>query len=236
MNHRRVKGRPAERPALRSGLGADADADVDVARARAPATIIAGDDARASAPLIELERYKSFAGSLLAVTAVAIACSSTSADDPNGTGPNAPGLLEDGGVAPSVKITDGSANDADDARRLGSLNATSLTASYDTDSRWFTGAVPGRPSLTELTELTELGVGTPSSLQGNIAALGTGVNANYATCTHCMMVLAGYTATDRASSAPTARSCRGRSLQRGRREHGLTRWQTQLYSCDRLNP
>jgi hypothetical protein len=129
------------------------------------------------------------------VTAVAIACSSKSADDSNSQGPSTPGL-DDSGVAPAVKVTDGSADGADatsGCAELGNLSATNLTASYDTSSRWFTGAVPGRPSLTELTVLA---VGTPTNLQGNIVALGTGLNANYATCTHCMIVLAGCTATD----------------------------------------
>jgi hypothetical protein len=133
---------------------------------------------------------------VLTLAAVVAACS-TSANDPNGQGgPGSPGLVDDSGVAPAVKVTDGSADGADATSgcdELGSLKANNLTASYDTDSRWFTGAVPGRPSLTEL---TVLGVGSPSSLQGNIVALGTGLNANYATCTHCMMVLAGCTATD----------------------------------------
>jgi hypothetical protein len=132
---------------------------------------------------------------VLAVTAVAVACSSTSADDPKqGQDPNPFGV--DGGVAPNVLVADGSANDADAksaCEELGSLKATSLTASYDTDSRWFTGAVPARPSLTQLTVLA---VGSPADLQGKIVALGTGPNANYATCTHCMIVLVGCSATN----------------------------------------
>jgi hypothetical protein len=135
---------------------------------------------------------------VLALAAVAVACSSTPADDPSPGqgGSNPSGVVDDGGVGPAVALIDGSANDADaksGCDELGALNASGLTASYDTASRWFTGALSGRPSLTQL---TVVGVGTPSDLQGKVVALGAGLNDNYATCTHCMIVLVGCTATD----------------------------------------
>lgn len=85
---------------------------------------------------------------------------------------------------------------------LGALSATALTGALDTtnapESQTTSFTLPNRPSLTKVKVVA---VGTPSELVGKGAVLGASDNASYATCTHCLIVAIGCTATSCADAA-----------------------------------
>jgi hypothetical protein len=135
----------------------------------------------------------------LAAAACALACSSSSA--PSESAPGGGGLDSGASLNPTVSGQDAApTGDASTevCEELGALTATGVAALYDVDSRWFRGGLSGRPVATDLAVAA---MGSASSLQGALVTLGAGVNANYATCTHCLRVQLGCTATDCAGAS-----------------------------------
>jgi hypothetical protein len=155
---------------------------------------------RRSGPRFRLGLAARLLASGLAAASFALACSSTPSNEPSPSG----GGLDDGGgtINPTVSGQDATATgdaSTEVCEELGTLTATGVVASYDADSRWFRGGLTGRPAATDLAVLA---MGSPASLQGALATLGVGANDNFATCTHCLRVLLGCTATgcDQATS------------------------------------
>jgi len=79
---------------------------------------------------------------------------------------------------------------------LGALSATALTGMLDTSlspqSETTSFTLPNRPTATKVKVVA---VGAPSELVGKGAVLGASVNVSYATCTHCLVIAIGCTAT-----------------------------------------
>ncbi len=82
------------------------------------------------------------------------------------------------------------------------LSATALTGTIDKtqspNSEQTSFTLPNRPVATKV---KVVGVGEASDLVGSGAVLGASVNGSYATCTHCLVVAIGCSATSCAGAA-----------------------------------
>jgi hypothetical protein len=120
-----------------------------------------------------------------------LACTEKSGTDPTETTPAAP-------AQPQTSNGDAVATPQNPARceELGALSATSLTGTFDVsgspevETTSFT--LPNRPAATKVKVVA---IGAPTELVGKGAVLGAGVNASYGTCSHCLVVAIGCTAT-----------------------------------------
>jgi hypothetical protein len=83
---------------------------------------------------------------------------------------------------------------------LGALSATALSGTLDTttESQTTSFTLPNRPSATKVKVVA---VGDPSDLIGKGAVLGASLNANYGSCSHCLVVAIGCTASSCSGAA-----------------------------------
>jgi len=89
---------------------------------------------------------------------------------------------------------------ASTCEELGALSATALTGTLDAtgQSQTTSFTLPNRPTATKVKVVA---VGEPSELIGKGAVLGASVNANYGSCSHCLVVAIGCTTTSCSGAA-----------------------------------
>ena len=125
-----------------------------------------------------------------------LACTASSGVDETTSTPGAAGPQAGNGDA--VGATQGGSK----CEELGALSATALSGKLDTsqavDSQTTSFTLPNRPTATKV---KVVGVGAASDLIGRASVLGANVNASYRTCTHCLVVAIGCTASSCAGAA-----------------------------------
>lgn len=110
---------------------------------------------------------------------------SAARSDDGGTNVNASSVVEPTG--------NGKVDAGDGCIQLGGIQGTAFTAHVEPASRWFWAAVPGQNTPAKIGVIA---TGDPVALKGQTASLGTGANADYATCTHCLPMVLGCTGDD----------------------------------------
>jgi hypothetical protein len=129
-------------------------------------------------------------------TLALVLCSSVAHPACRGAGEDAPSPAEsDPSQKPQGALGSGDAAVCED---LGALAASALTANVDASGDWFTMPLAGRPVPTYIS----VGAyGDPANLLGQSATLGAGVNDNYQTCTHCILIAVGCASPNDCSAA-----------------------------------
>lgn len=125
-----------------------------------------------------------------------LACATQSTTDETTSTPGTAGPQNGGGA------TVGAPQSGSKCEELGDLSAPALSGTFDTtespESETTSFTLANRPVASKVKVVA---VGAPSTLVGSSAVLGASVNGSYATCTHCVVVAIGCTATSCAGAA-----------------------------------